>query len=386
MQIPKHVMKIYQKPAAGTNYITALPVYDYKHSIDAMGGFDTASCDIAIRSKEDGIRFIDQYLANRVAIIVDNPVEPCWEGFINRMSFNFGGVEYSISLDEMCNRARSLYTSAAGGAPPQTAVTNSAASQAIYGIKQEQVDLGYMGNASGVTLMQQVIVAQRAFPKASVIPSSGGGGLLHIEFLGFYHTLEWEDYRDTVAGNVQLGNFLDTIIGASINGTTFFDNTDLALTVANTSLIDKQSLNGETKWALLEKVAEHGDATNYFIIGITPTGYLSGTRRFYYQQASTTVTYTARQSDGLRIRNLGGALVDPWRVRPDTGIRISDSLIAWNGVGDNPNESYIKKIDYDANSQKIIYSGDDDVSAEGVFNAKRFNNAIGKLLGAPRRQ
>lgn len=385
MPLPTHSLNLYQKPKLGTSFIKRLPVYNYKHSINAIGGFDTASCDIAVRSRDEGQQFLDQYIGNRVAFFVDNPVEPIWEGFINRMSFNAGNVQYSAGLDEMCNRARSLYTPAAGGTT-QTAVTNNTASQAIYGIKQEQIDLGYMGNGSGVTLMQQVLLAQRAYPKTSMQPSQGAGGLLHIEFLGFYHTLEWEDYRQAVAGNVQLGNLVDTILGGVVNTTTFFDNGDTTLTAANTSLIDGQTVNGETKWQVLEKIAEHGDASNYWVIGITPTDFQLGTRRFYYQTASTTVTYTARQADGLRIRNLYGQLIDPWRVRPDTGIRVSDMLIGWNGVGDNPTETYIKKIDYDANTQRATYSGDDDVTAEGVFNFKRFNNAIGKRLGAPRRQ
>ncbi len=379
-----HKMHLYQKPILGNGFIQSYPVYNYRHSINAMGGFDTASCDIAIRSRDEGQQFLDLYVGNRVAFYVDSPTDPIWEGFINRMTFNAGGVEYSISLDEMCNRARSLYTVAAGSTA-QTAVTNDTNSQAVFGIKQEQIDLGYMGNASGVTILQQVAIAQRAYPKTSVLPSSGGSGLLHIEFLGFYHTLEWEDHRQTVAGNAQLGALVDTVIGAVVNTTTFFDNTDLTLTVANTSLIDQQTINGETKWDMLQKIAEHGNAASYYIIGITPTDYATGTRRFYYQQASTAITYTARQSDGLRIRNLYGQLVDPWRVRPDTGIRVSDMLIGWDGLGDNPTETYIKKIDYDANRQSCIYSGDDDVSVEGVFNFKRFNNALGKRLGSPRR-
>jgi hypothetical protein len=133
------------------------------------------------------------------------------------------------------------------------------------------------------------------------------------------------------------------------------------------------------------KVQEFGNTTDYWVLGITPTNFQTGTRRFYYQQASTTVVYTARQADGLRIRNLYGQLVDPWRVRPDAGIRVSDMLIGWNGVGDNPTETYIMKIDYDANRQSCIYSGDDDLSAEGVFNLKRFNKENGKRFGATRR-
>lgn len=384
----KHILNLYQKPAIGTACLkSAIPIFNYRHSINAIGGFDTASCDIVVRSRDEGQQFLDQYLGNRVAFYVDNPVEPIWEGYINRMSFNAGGVEYTIGLDGMANRVRCVYSIlATSPQTTQSAVTNSTTSQAIYGIKQEQVDLGFMQAGTGVTILRDTVLAQRAFPKTSILPSQGSGGLLHIECLGFYHTLEWEDFRQGTTGSVQLGNFVDTILGGLVNGTTFFDRSDVTETDANTNQIDQAHVRGESVWEVMMKIQEFGDTTNYFVLGVTPTLFSTGTRRFYYRAASTTVTYTARQSDGLRIRNLYGQLVDPWRVRPDTGIRVSDALIGWDGVGDNPTETYIKKIDYDANRQSCIYSGDDDLSAEGVFNLKRFNKAQRPGIGGAGRR
>lgn len=387
MALPPHTLNLYQKPKLGNAFLKSIRVYNYKHSINAVGGFDTASCDIAVQSRDQGQQFLDQYIGNRVAFFVDNPVEPIWEGFINRMSFNAGGVQYSIGLDKMANRVRTIYSVTSGSTgTTQSAVVDSTASQAIYGIKQEQVDLGHMQGPTGVTLLRDTVLAQRAYPKTSMIPAMGDTGLLHIEFLGFYHTLEWEDFRQTASAAVQLGALVDTILGGLVNGATFFDNTDLSLTVANTNTIDQQHTTGETAWDVLNKIQETGNTTDYFAMGITPTNFQTGTRRFYYQIASRTIVYTARQSDGLRIRNLYGHLVRPWTVQPDAGIRVSDMLVGWNGVGDNPTETYIKKIDYDANAQSCIYSGDDDLSAEGVFNLKRLNKASRNGIGTAGRR
>lgn len=384
-----HTLNLYQKPAIGNGYINRLPAYNYRHTIAAIGGFDTASCDIAVRSRDEGQQFLDQYLGNRVAFYVDNPVEPIWEGFINRMTFSAGGVDYSIGLDQMANLVRVIYTTAASSpattqSAAATATTKSTYSQSIYGIKEEQVDMGLMVGGTGATILRDTVLAQRALPKSSILPGSGGG-LLHIEFLGFYHTLMWETFRQAVTGAVQLGAFVDTIIGGIGNGTTFFDNTDTILTIANTNTIDQATVKGETVWDVLMKIAEIADATKYYVMGVTPTDFQTGTRRFYYDQATNDITYTARQADGLRIRNLYGQLVPPWTVRPDTGVRVSDMLIGWNGVGDNPAETYIMKIDYDANRQSVIYSGDDDLSAEGAFNYRRFNKSYGKRNGQARR-
>jgi hypothetical protein len=386
-----HKMHLYQKPAVGNDFMRRLSVYNYRHTIAAVGGFDTASCDIAVRSRDEGQEFLDQFIGNRVAFYADNPVEPIWEGFINRMTFNAGGVQYSISLDEMANQVVVVYTtSAASPATTQSAAASSSVkstySQSLYGIKEEKVDLGLMTGGTGATVLRDTVLAQKALPKSSIVPGSGSGGMLHIEFLGFYHTLMWENYRDNATAVApQLGVLVDTIIAGLINGTTFFNNADTSLTIANTNTINQQVAKGETAWDILTKIQEMGNTTNYFVIGITPTDFQLGTRRFYYRVASTDIVYTARQSDGLRIRNLYGQLVPPWTVRPDAGVRVSDMLIGWNGIGDNPAETYITKIDYDANQQTAIYSGDDDISIEGAFNYRRFNKSYGKRNGQQRR-
>lgn len=380
-----HTLHLYQKPKLGNDFIRRLPVYNYRHTIAAVGGFDTASCDIAIRSRDEGQQFLDQYLGNRVAFYVDNPVAPIWEGFINRMTFSAGGVQYTIGLDEMANYVVTIYTTSnTSPATTQSAAAQDATSQGIYGIKEEQIDLGLMLGGTGVTLMRDTVLAQKAYPKSSILPGSGGG-LLHIEFLGFYHTLEWENYRETGTGAVQLGSFVDTIITNLLNGTTFFNNADVTRTIANTNTIDIFTAKGGSTWDTLMKIREIANGAVYYVIGVSPTDFQTGTRRFYYEQASSDIVYTARQADGLRIRNLYGQLVPPWTVQPNAGIRVSDMLIGWNGVGDNPAETYISKIDYDANRQQVIYSGDDDLSVEGAFNYRRYNKSYGKRNGQQRR-
>lgn len=382
-----HTLNLCEKPALGTDFISRYPVYNYRHSINAIGGFDTASCDIAVRSRDEGQQFLDQYLGNRVAFYVDNPVEPIWEGYINRMSFNAGGVEYTISLDEMANRVVVSYTDPSVSATtPQTAtVADNTTSQGIYGIKVDTLDLGvHLGTSTIIANLRNAVLAQRAYPKTSIAQGQGSG-LLHIEMLGFYHTLEWERYGNTAATNVTLSNYLIAILGANINGTDFFDSSDTSGITTNAITILQNSIRGETSWDRMRMACEAGDGTNYYVIGITPTNFQTGTRTFYYRVFNDAIAYTARQADGLRIRNLYGQLVDPWRVRPDAGIRISDALIGWNGVGDNPTETYMMAVDYDANAQKATFRGDDDITAEGVFNFRHYNKAFNKRFGANRR-
>jgi hypothetical protein len=378
-----HTMNLYQKPALGDTFVNRFPVYNYRHTIAAVGGFDTASCDIAIRSRDEGQQFLDQYIGNRVAFYVDNPVEPIWEGFINRMTFDAGGVQYTISLDEMSNRVTVTYTDPAVSATQAqiSVAANNTDSQALYGLKQENIDMGYLRSGSGATALRDTIIAQKAWPKSSITRGQDAG-MLHIEMLGFYHTLTWETQAITATTANNLGNLVLSVNNNNINGTTFFDNADTTDLAANVTAMNNEHIKREASWDMLLRWQEIGNAASYYVVGITPTLYQTGTRRMYYRVANTDIEYTARQSDGLRIRNLYGQLVPPWTVRPDAGIRVSDMLIGWNGLGDDPAETYIKTITYDANQQTVDYQGDDDTRAEGAFQLKRYGKPIGKRFSA----
>lgn len=385
MATPQHALHLHQKPKLGNSFIARYPVYNYKHKISAVGGFDTASCDLAIRSKDEGLLFLDQYLGNRVAIYVDNPVAPVWEGLINRLTFNAGGVQYTISLDEMVNRVSVTTTS--GGGVTTAAPTDNSDSQAVYGIKQGNLEFGsHPGGAGNApTGLRDTVLAQRAWPKASITRGSGSG-LLRVEMLGFYHTLQWETYYQTPGGNASLDYILRVwILPTLANGSTFFDNTDFSDIATSAHVIGAYKINGQSHWELMQEIVEVGNGTTYRVLGVTPTNFETGKRRLYYRNANTTVEYTARQADGLRIRNLYGQLIAPWRVRPDRGIRISDMLIGWNGVGDDPTETWIAAIDYDANSQTVTWVGDDNTTAEGVFQLDQYNKLHGQRFGAQRR-
>jgi hypothetical protein len=378
-----HTLNLYQKPARGNAFLKRFNVYNYRHTIAAVGGFDTASCDIAVRSRDEGQQFLDQYIGNRVAFYGDNPVEPIWEGFINRMSFSAGGVEYTISLDEMANRVKVTSTNTALSATDAqiSVAANNTDSQALFGIKQENIDYGYLRSTLTQVAIRDTVINQRAFPKSSITRGQGAG-LLHIEFLGFYHTMLWEDYTNTATTATTVNLLVNAVQAALANGATFFDNTDDTDIAVNATSFNNEHVKRESSWDVLKRLTEVGDGSDYFIVGVTPTLFGTGTRRLYFRAANTAIKYTARQSDGLRIRNLYGQLVPPWTVRPDAGVRVSDMLIGWNGAGDNPAETYIQTISYDANQQSVDYQGDDDTRAEGAFQLKRYGRPIGKRFSS----
>ena len=389
MSAPTHTIALFSRPKEGSNFIKRTVAFNYRHSISAMGGYDTASCAVAVRSQGEGQEYLDRYLGCRVFAYADNPYEPIWEGFINRITFNSGGVSYSISLDEMANRVEVKYNNDSVtvnqvGTYTTTTIANSTGSQNLYGIKHASFEFGYNrnGNAGHPNALRDTILAQRAFPQTSITKGGGGENLVSLEMLGFFHTLEWEVLSfasvNTNQFDVRIKTDFLPLLG---NGTTFFDNADTADIAANAVATSGTVRNGQTFWEAIMKIAEGGDATNYWIAGIGATNPQTGKRRLYYKQVNASTLYTARARDGLQIRNLYGRTIPPWTVKPDNTVLVSDVLVGYKAsIQVDPRLTYIFRIEYDAEQQSINYFGADDTTANGAWQLKRGFKPYGRAF------
>lgn len=379
MATPIHYLHMYQLPMIGSSFIKRYPVYNYQHTISNQGWFDTASCDIAVRSQSEGFDLLANRLGCYVAIYVDNPTQPIWEGLINRITFNSGKVSYTIGLDDMANRVSVVYT---GGANTgvQTPVVNDLSSQAIYGIKQGQIEFGTdaSGGSTQRTNLRDTLLIQQALPQTSVSQAQGQTNLVHFELIGIFHTLEWEKFFVALsAATTAFNTSISSIIAGLANGATFFDNTNTTQISTNAATEPNQQ-RGVSAWERLQKMADAGDATNYWVCGIAPTDRNTGKRTFYYRQANYAINYTANQDDGLIIRNQFGKPVPVWLVVPDQVIRVNDILVGHDTtILSDPRATYIQSIQYDANSQQVTWLGADNTTARAAFALNKSYKSLG---------
>lgn len=368
----RHTINIYQRPAQGNNFLNRHVALNYRHRISANGWYDTATCDIVPDADQYNV-LLDDYIGTRVAVFGSNPLQPVWEGIVNRISYVQNGVSFSNSLDSMSNAVHVQYTVGAGMVTP-AAVTN-ADSIAKFGRKGVVLNWGNTMNISGITPYQNTQLALLAWPQKSMVAAPGqANSPLRLELIGMYHTLGWfiQTNSSTVAVNMNtLAGQVSAAAGAASN--VWFSTGDLGLIVTNAAAsmapISIQQLTG---LEASRKIVETGDSSTQWIFGISPTDPNLRIRRYYYRQANYTIRYTARIRDGLRIRDLYGRLVDPSTVQPDCGIRITDLTTVWNGVGDNPAETYIESVDYDATSGRVTLVSADDPRIEGQFQIARY--------------
>jgi hypothetical protein len=377
MKIPTHRIHVYQKPKIGNQLITAYNAMRYRHKIAAMGGFDTMSCTIMVARNEAEYVY-ETMIGNRIAVFVDNPAAPIWEGLISRVTLNLPGIALTRSLDELANRVNvtGIDLSVANPTLPQLdgAAVNDTASQAIYGIRNGTYRRPIRASASPDTTAATIkarVVNNLAYPQASA-SSQGGGGqtIVEIECIGFYHTLEWELGAATNAYTYRNGStgIIDVTLAGLANGTTFINNADVTGLMNNAQTIF-QLQSGQTAWQVIQTIAEGGNGADPWVAGITGTDWNTDTRRLYYRPANLTVAYTVRSNDGARIRTTAGALIPPWTIQPDAALRLTDALVGWDGDGDDPRVVYLSFVQYDADSQRVTWQSEDNIELQGALQA-----------------
>lgn len=373
-----HWLTLYRRPqealTAGEQMVGRYRAYNYSHRISSFGWFDTASCDVQVRGTGQQSNVLERLLGTRAAIHVLDPIQPVWEGFVNRVSFVKNGVEWSISLEAMVNRVAVVYsnTSVSPAASTLAVAVNDTTSQGVYGIKGTLVDLPKNYGATGVTTYQNTILALNSWPQASLNAVSSPDSLIKLELLGFWHTLGWSFYSTGGIADFAMDLMVRTLLPADANGSLFYANADFTEIVANAATTPLQNYTRQDSLTGMRRITEGGDGSTAWIAGMGERNFNTGTRRVYYRQASTTTRYRARLGDGLRLRDIYGKPVHGWDVRPDCGLQISDLVPGWSGQGDNPAEMYVDSIDYDGNTGQVTLAGADDKRVEGIYQLKRY--------------
>ncbi len=185
MSLLPHWIHIFQKPAEGLSFVRRYQAVNYEHKINIMGWFDTASCELGVTQSEAEIIF-ENYVGNRVAIYVDNPAEPIWEGYIATINYTAGGLAFRRSMDNMANRVYTNHEINIAGTKVTIvgAVASVATSQSIYGIKEIAVKGRLRTNTNVTTnmdLMRDRLVAEIAFPQTSVTLKGQGNAFIKLE-------------------------------------------------------------------------------------------------------------------------------------------------------------------------------------------------------------
>lgn len=328
-------------------------VSDYSQKTIIGGGFDTAR--VALSAGHVLVRDFVENGVGREMIIYDKNIWPVWEGFVNSVSMELGGVSITVGpFTDIANRVRVSYQTRRwntnppiGGNQRATGYAEDLASQNEFGTRTKELS-GGEGTQAAMEGMRDTFLADNAWPKSSLqLQAFGNADILNltIDLLGFYHTLD-ATYEDVSTGESDLDALILAILQAAPDN--IFD-TVLAWLQGNTTQVPINSQDEELNRLLdlLRDLLNRGDANDKrYSFGVYED------RQITYREVPSFIEYTYTEESGV-FRNRVGAEVHPWEIRPGHWLYVDSILgpeVALPATLDelrrSPSAILIESVDY----------------------------------------
>ena len=338
----------------------------YSHSISVDGGYKDMS--IGFHGTESEIQFWYEQGLGRKAETRSPEGTVIWEGFINEISIQLGGLSMSIGpVLDMANRVYVTYTEKKwvpwgvpwGGGPKITPVAEDTDSQSKYGIMVEYVS-GSSGTDAEMLTLRDAHLADRAQPfvsQATVRAPGGEAPSVSLSCLGYGALLEKYTYDDDSAGTTTASGKIENVITADPSSRF---SSDYSLIDSNALVVPSVEEEHKTASTILKELVSYGDSSdNRHILGVY------NDRRVEYGAISSAAAYTYSVTDeGSRIIDmLTNTTVHPWSVRPDKWLIVLGLTTSQMPIGDiatmrnSPAAMYIESVTFTAPYSVSIQSG-----------------------------
>ena len=202
-------------------------------------------------------------------------------GMIYSVSLSTGGSKIRASLIETSNRVWARWQEAGTANPPdRSTIYDNAASQGLYGIKEEVWNAGQQVSTTEASQYAAKQLEEYAFPTPRAIEISPGKKLADrpmLEFVcyGWWHTLSHVRYNQTaLAGGVDASTIVNTIVTDPEIGQ-FISNVVIEPNVTQIEQTIDADMSAD---AIIKSVVDMGDVgLKNWVAGIDHT------REFYYR-------------------------------------------------------------------------------------------------------
>ena len=182
-----------------------------------MGGFWSAKLSILQPRKNYALQMLANGPGRSVRFFNEKSIA-VWEGFISKVTVDTGAASAFNDVQPVANEVWVRYRDIITGNLTRSAVASHTNSQNKYGQKDWVLSGGQL---AGVVADQKadnyLNLNFWATPQLDSFEIGGGGGGeidLQIQCLGWWHTLDWRVYNQTVdVGSVNTSTLMDEIIG-----------------------------------------------------------------------------------------------------------------------------------------------------------------------------
>lgn len=302
-----------------------IALQDWRHSITAFGGFDTASFSLSVEQN-----ILEDWIRNglfRPIVVRDNFLSIIWEGFVDSITINQAGLSVTHGpVTAIANRVFALYSGVDTSVyPPQIGVRkitptfNNTASQSNWGIWWEILSLAGVTDSNADQLVGMYL-AEHGYPEINSNFSFSNEEIsLTINCLGWYHTLSYPFSYTGASGNITITNRIKQVLNTNPN---LWLSTDHSRIENNVTTVPQYEDDNQLALEHIRGLSAMGDsANNRHIFGIYED------RMAVYNTVSDEIDYTIELADpNRRILDITGSVVPPWRVRPGKWIFFNDFM------------------------------------------------------------
>ena len=182
-----------------------------------MGGFWSAKFSILEPRRNYALQMLANGPGRSVKFFNEKSI-PVWEGFISKVTVDTGAASAFNDVQPVANEVWVRYRDVITGNLTRSTVADHANSQAKYGQKDWVLSGGQLAGAVADQKAENYLnLNYWATPQLDSfeIGGSGGGNInLQVQCLGWWHTLDWRVYNQTIdVGSVNSSTLMEEIIG-----------------------------------------------------------------------------------------------------------------------------------------------------------------------------
>ena len=344
-------------------------VESYEDTVSDRYGFETArvAWTPPLAEVEEWARY-DHLMRPMVAYSPD--ARQIWRGVLAEIEISIGTKKIAFSLKDMANRLTVRY-SEPGGAQGDSSTYSSAASQALFGIKDRVINASVALSAAASNQAQTILNAI-AFPRSKQ-PSAAGttrGDLsITLTFWGKYALLDWlltaSTSTTSTATSTQIASLLASY--AAINA--FFSSS--AANITATGVADTEYIEPDTTYReKIERLLARGTSSQQPLAW----GFYDDDAFVVTPRASATptvITYYESEASG-QIRDQWQNVLDVWDVRPNAMSQIVDLIDAPTpGSVETPFRKYVARVTRSVRGEDVTVTlePDDTESLEDLLTS-----------------
>ncbi len=346
-------ISVYEPLLQGGNYLLGLSDYinSYEQEITAAGGYWQASIKIVDRQHrlEDWFeRGLDRHI-----VVTDPDGLTVWEGFVNRITLNLGGLTKSTGpLINIANKVKLIYsyidtdaTAPVLGIRVSTGWAEDSASQARWGILEKVLSSGGATPTTAASIVDDYL-RENAKPETDEDHNLGANQTeptMDLELLGYVHRTSTYLYNSTTTGTTNLSAKLLAVLDADPNSLL---STDTRYIETNALQVAAYDNDDRLAWNVVKELAAKGDALdNRFTFGVYAD------RLMHYRQVEESIDYYQALADpAQQVLTPTGQVVLPWNVLPGKWLFATDFL-----VGRVPDETVLREDPRAEFIESVVY-------------------------------